>query len=77
MSEWTIWAGMLTGCPFGVFRGRDGQAVSPFPFVLSFLGLRYRPAPGRRRCAEVDWMQVWLLEVHYPDILVAWCGMMS
>lgn len=42
MSEWAIWAGVAHRVPVWCFGGLDGQAVSPFPFVLSFLGLRYR-----------------------------------
>lgn len=55
VSEWTIWAGLLTGCPFRVPGPGRSSSFPPFPLVLSFLGLRYRPVPRCRRCAEVNY----------------------
>lgn len=92
MSEWTIWAGLLTGWPIwrsGAWTVRQ-LAVPPPLFPLSYLfwGWRYRPVPHCRRCAEV---QLLCSSAALQAGLVAradcqalrgyhcgvWCGMMS
>lgn len=82
MSEWTIWAGLLTGCPFGVSEPRRSSRFPLSPCLIFSGALRYRsarPLSGCRRCAEVNWLEVWLLErtIYYIVDIVAWCGMMS
>lgn len=57
---------LLTGCPFWCLGALDGQAVSPFPFVLFFSGAAIlNPCLRCRRWAEVNWMQT----VHYSTCL--------